>query len=235
MGKFKNKYRSESNRWQYWDYSEPGKYFLTICEINRNHIFGWVENNEMIFSEYGEIVKSEILNIPTYHKRIILDEWIVMPNHVHLLIELGDYGFDNGMANDMNDNDMGSDDMGAGDTVDEIHEFHLREFHLREFHLPRPQRPQPQRPWWHIPNHIPTPDELKQYRKQRRKMIIPKIMGKMKMLTSKQINILRNTPGRKNWQHDYHDHVIRDHPAYIRIKNYIINNPRNWDEDGFNR
>jgi REP element-mobilizing transposase RayT len=48
------------------------------------------------------------------------------------------------------------------------------------------------------------------------------------MLTSKQINILRNTPGKTNWQRDYYDHVIQNHNSYIRIKQYIIDNPKNY-------
>ena len=65
-------------------------------------------------------------------------------------------------------------------------------------------------------------------------MLIPKILGKFKMQTSKQINILRNTPGETNWQSNYHDHIIRNNDEYKRIKHYIINNPEEWDNDKFN-
>lgn len=58
-------------------------------------------------------------------------------------------------------------------------------------------------------------------------------MGKLKMRTSKQINIIQNTPGRKNWQPNYHDHIIRDERSYMNIKNYIRNNPKKWNEDKF--
>jgi len=78
-----------------------------------------------------------------------------------------------------------------------------------------------------------TTDEIKQYRKLRRNMVLIKILGKFQQQTSKQINIIRNTPGNKNWQRDFYDHVIRDNNAYQRIKNYIINNPQKWDDDKF--
>ena len=78
-----------------------------------------------------------------------------------------------------------------------------------------------------------TPTYIKQYRKLRRKMLIPIILGKLQQQTSKQINILHNTPGTKNWQADYHDHIIRTSADYIRINNYIINNPLNWSNDVF--
>lgn len=65
-------------------------------------------------------------------------------------------------------------------------------------------------------------------------MIIPKILGKFQMLTSRQINIMRNTPGKKNWQRDYHDHVIRHEESFQRIKKYIVENPTKWKDDIFN-
>ena len=64
-------------------------------------------------------------------------------------------------------------------------------------------------------------------------MIIPMVIGKMKMRTSKNINLLRNTPGTKNWQRDFHDHLIRNDEEYYRIKKYIRNNPVNWNNEKF--
>ena len=75
------------------------------------------------------------------------------------------------------------------------------------------------------PNQPPSIAEIKQYRALRRRMLIPEILGKFQMLTSEKMNILRNTSGRKNWQHDYNDHVIRNQEEYERIDRYIINNP----------
>lgn len=197
MKKFKNKYRIEPNRWQFWDYSAPASYFITICISLRQCILGEIINSNMVLSEYGNIVETEIKKIPEYHKRALLDEWVIMPNHIHCIITLGDYNFENGISV-VGD---GRDD-GDGGNVEKIHEFSL--------------------------------DEIKQYRKQRRKMIIPKLTGKFKQQTSKQINILRNTPGERNWQASYHDHVIRNDEEYQRIKNYIINNPAKWNDDKFN-
>lgn len=42
----------------------------------------------MYLSDYGKIVKNEILKLPEYHKRIVLDEWVIMPNHIHMIIIL---------------------------------------------------------------------------------------------------------------------------------------------------
>jgi len=190
MTLYKNKYRVESQRWQMWDYSKPASYFITMCSHNRIHSFGEVVNQKMVLSDIGKIVANEFALMPSYHCRIILDEWIIMPNHVHFVITLGDYNFDN----------LG----GAG--IERIH----------EFALPSPT------------NHQL---DAKSYRKARRKMIIPKIIGKFKMKTSKQINLLRNSVKTPNWQADYHDHIIRNQRAYSNIINYIINNPIVWEQD----
>ena len=155
----------------------------------------------MKLSDAGIIVSDYFVEIPTYHKRIVLDEWVIMPNHFHCIITLGDYGFDNGIS-------VGGDDDGGGDGVDKIHEFYLQ-------------------------TKNPTETQIKQYRKLRRKMLIPKIMGKFKMQTSKQINIINNTVGNKTWQLDYNDHVIRNNNEHQHIKQYIKNNPLNWKEDTF--
>lgn len=179
MTLFKNKYRIESNRWQFWDYSAPGKYFITICINNRLPILGQVAGNQMVLSESGEIVKNEIEKMPQYHPRIILDEWVVMPNHIHLLIELGAYNYDNGAGNRL-------DRTTADETVEKIHDF-----------SPPTPISVSQPAWWCNPDYQPTTGEIKQYRKMRRNMIIPKILGKLQMITSKNINLLQNTPGQK--------------------------------------
>jgi putative transposase len=58
-------------------------------------------------------------------------------------------------------------------------------------------------------------------------------MRALKTFSSRKINELRDTKGVSNWQERFHDHIIRDEIEYNRIKNYIINNPKNWSEDCF--
>ncbi|WP_281239575.1 transposase [Flavobacterium praedii] len=55
----------------------------------------------------------------------------------------------------------------------------------------------------------------------------------LKTFSSRRINEMRDTKGVSNWQERFHDHIIRDEMEYNRIKNYIINNPKNWSEDCF--
>jgi len=84
--KFKNKYRIPSTRLPNWDYSWPGWYFVTICTEERECFFRDVINGKMKLSEIGEIVKEEWLKTPKIRKNVKLDEWIIMPNHLHGVI-----------------------------------------------------------------------------------------------------------------------------------------------------
>lgn len=65
-------------------------------------------------------------------------------------------------------------------------------------------------------------------------MLIPKIVGRFKMVSAKQINQLRKTPGIAVWQRNYWEHIIRDEQELFRIRHYIENNPLQWERDKLN-
>jgi REP element-mobilizing transposase RayT len=81
--KFKNKYRIESVRLRSWDYASPGWYFVTVCTKNKENFFGDVIAGEMYLSEVGRIVSEEWMKTAIIRSNILLDEWVVMPNHIH--------------------------------------------------------------------------------------------------------------------------------------------------------
>lgn len=94
----KNLHLNRSNRKVHYDYSTPGVYFITSDIQNPEKILGKIENAEIILTEYGEIVKNELIKLPEYNKRIILDEWVIIPKHIHIIIILRNYGLDNGIS-----------------------------------------------------------------------------------------------------------------------------------------
>jgi REP element-mobilizing transposase RayT len=83
---FKSRYRISTSRYPDWDYASPGIYFVTICTKSHQHYFGEVINGEMHLNKIGEIVKQGILETPQIRKNISLDSWVIMPNHIHLII-----------------------------------------------------------------------------------------------------------------------------------------------------
>lgn len=80
--------KRKQNRLTGYDYSQPGCYFVTICSRDREHLFGCVVGADVLIgphvqlSEVGAIVEQTISQIPS------VDKYIVMPNHVHILLRL---------------------------------------------------------------------------------------------------------------------------------------------------
>lgn len=57
------------------------------------------------------------------------------------------------------------------------------------------------------------------------------IIGSFKSACTKQINLLNKTQGFSIWQRNYYEHIIRNEKSLFKIRNYIINNPLNWELD----
>ena len=74
------------NRLKNFDYSSSGYYFVTICTKNKNNYFGEIKNNKMILNEYGNITKQCWENITKHFSNVELDEFQIMPNHIHGII-----------------------------------------------------------------------------------------------------------------------------------------------------
>ncbi|MFA6928668.1 MAG: transposase [Patescibacteria group bacterium] len=86
--KFKQKYTIKSARLEGYDYSKNGMYFVTICAKDREHYFGEVKNGKMILNDIGKIVQEELSQTPIIRQNVILDEQIIMPNHLHAILEI---------------------------------------------------------------------------------------------------------------------------------------------------
>jgi putative transposase len=82
--------KRRSIRLQGYDYSQAGAYFVTLCIQNRECLFGDIVNGEMRLNEAGRIVAEEWLKTAEIRDEIELDEWVVMPNHFHGILVIGD-------------------------------------------------------------------------------------------------------------------------------------------------
>jgi REP element-mobilizing transposase RayT len=93
MEKYNNKYRIPSNRLQGYDYGSNGCYFVTICTKNREHYFGEIvvetDNYPSLRkTSIGEIAEKFWLDIPNHFPFVILDQFVIMPNHIHGILIL---------------------------------------------------------------------------------------------------------------------------------------------------
>jgi REP element-mobilizing transposase RayT len=75
-----------------YDYAQAGAYFVTICAHNHARLFGAVVDGEMHVNDVGRIVKDEWLRTGTLRSyvRVLPQEFVVMPNHVHGIVWLLD-------------------------------------------------------------------------------------------------------------------------------------------------
>jgi REP element-mobilizing transposase RayT len=66
-----------------YNYSTPGAYFFTIVTISRQHLFGCIANDSMVLNDAGAAVTGAWRELPDRFPELELDEFVVMPNHVH--------------------------------------------------------------------------------------------------------------------------------------------------------
>ena len=78
-----------------YDYSTPGAYFVTICTKERRPVLSHIAVGttigrppEVQLSTLGHVVEDAILQIPVRYEGTVLDQYVVMPNHVHLLLQI---------------------------------------------------------------------------------------------------------------------------------------------------
>jgi putative transposase len=162
-----------------YNYTQPGAYFVTICTHERECLFGEVKNALCTLTSEGQIVERCWLEIPRHRPYVRLDEFIVMPNHIHCIIHILPP-------------EQSSPVVGTRLAVSE----NLSEGFAR-----------------------PVPGSLS------------RIIGSFKSAASREINTLSNTQGRPLWQTRFHDRIIRDEEELSRIREYIINNPAQWEDD----
>lgn len=204
MTKFQNKYRVESHRKPNWDYSADAYYFLTMVTQHRECNLGEIVSAEMILSDFGKIVETEWFKSFEIRDELILHESIIMPNHLHAIVEI---------RNEMN---------GIGGNTGDSH---------GRVNLP-------------IAPEIPINPELLLTIKRNPPVRLPKsissfIAGFKSAVNTKiddyidehNLSIPKYNRNNHFFQPNYHDHIIRNLIEYDAIKNYIVNNPKNWKSD----
>lgn len=75
-------------RVQWHDYNS-GIYFVTICSYEKRHIFGRIVDGTMILSDFGKIVERCIANISNHSESTEVWNFVVMPNHIHIILYVG--------------------------------------------------------------------------------------------------------------------------------------------------
>lgn len=227
MDKFQNKYRIQSHRMPNWDYSGNGIYFITLVTQNRDCNLGKINNGKIIFSDFGKIVHDEWLKSFEIRNELFLDEYIIMPNHLHAIVLLKKNG----------NNETKIDESYGGRCANDSHGSHgscgSHGSHVETYGRASLQS--------NTTNKSPQKTEKPQF--ARKPKSISSFIGGFKSAVNSKIddyidecnlNIPKYNRNNHFFQPNYHDHIIRNNAEYERIKNYIINNPLKWEEDKFN-
>ncbi|TWU30933.1 Transposase IS200 like protein [Candidatus Brocadiaceae bacterium S225] len=82
----KLKHGRRSIRLKGYDYSQAGAYFVTVCVQGRRCLLGNVDDNGVVLSTIGAFVYQCLGQIPDRFETVELDEFVIMPNHVHAIL-----------------------------------------------------------------------------------------------------------------------------------------------------
>ena len=69
-----------------YNYALEGYYFITICTKEKNHFFGEIIEEKMQYNRIGRIANNSIERIEEIYKTIKLDKYVIMPNHIHMIL-----------------------------------------------------------------------------------------------------------------------------------------------------
>jgi len=159
------------------NYSLPGYYFVTICVKDRNFLFGHVKDGIMQLNELGITARQCWLDIPKHFPNIIVDEFIIMPNHIHGILHIFDV------------------------------------------------------PIVGVQNFEPLHNDRNGFNQYQH--IIPKSLGSI--IRGFKIGVTKwwrnNGYDGCLWQRNYYEHIIRNDKSLEQIRQYIKENPWNWDND----
>jgi REP element-mobilizing transposase RayT len=232
----------------HWDYSGNGIYFITFVTQHRDYILGNIRDGKMILSDFGKIVDEEWHKSFQIRKELFLDEYIIMPNHLHAIVVLN---IDtNGLNVDTNGRSYPIDNDNAFISNNGIIGNNVSvpvETHGRASLQPPPQQSQQQdktnnekiynQP--QITRNIPIrkPKSLSSFVAGFKSAVNSKIddwidlYGFPDIFDTHDRSYQKYNKQNSFFQPNYHDHIIRNPQEYNRIKNYIINNPIQWEND----
>jgi putative transposase len=154
-----------------YDYRQSGAYAVTICVHERRLALGRIEDGTVRLHPFGRIAQERWLAIPQHHPIVVLDEFIVMPNHIHGILFI---------------------ENESPPTIEE-------EIELRRFGKPQSGS-------------------------------LGTVIGSFKSGVTKRIGEARGCKT-EVWQQKFWDHIIRDEHDLHNQREYIFNNPANWEDD----
>lgn len=213
-----DKYRVGSIRKKGHDYTSPGVYFITITTDAKINWFGSIKKGKMRLSPIGEIVREEWLKSEIVRENIQLDEWIIIPNHIHGIIII-------------NERSVETARWAVSSTIkNKTVSPNIKDKAVSPINKDKAISP-------HIKNkvvssNINNNDHNIKINDNRYRTIalkpnsIGSIIGQFKSICTKRI---RNKGFKYfKWQNRYYDHIVKNEKELNKIRFYIKTNPIRW-------
>ncbi len=215
------KHHRGSIRLRGYDYTSAGAYFVTIVTHDRECTF-----DNIVFRR---VVEYNWQQIPRHFPNVELDEWVVMPNHIHGIIII---------VNDERNDARRGEALPQG--VSKRTPIAISENDSNQ-NLERgnasPQQ-SPERVAKRTPIAISENDSNQNLERGNASPLhgvergsLGAIVGNFKSITTRRINKIRHSRGISIWQRNYYEHIVRDEHDFNRIRAYIIANPAQWTTD----
>ncbi|CAM3692677.1 transposase [Flavobacterium chungbukense] len=205
---YKDSFKLDSNRLKNWDYSSEAVYFVTIVTQNRECLFGNIEEQKMILNENGKIIEKELLRSIKIRKNWFFHNWIIMPNHIHLLIKIQ-------TPIESLSTNVAETHCGALLKFQSEEKTGINTTHIVETHRSAS-----------TPSISTTVNNISESKFSRKSNSISSFVAIFKSITTKQINGTASI-----WQTNYHDHIVRNYKTFVKIYDYIKCNPISWETD----
>jgi putative transposase len=228
---FRNKFRNESFRLDGHDYSADSTYFITICTLLEIPYFGNISGGKMILSESGQIASKLWHELPEHFSFVSLDEFVVMPNHVHgiIIIESAPPVRTLHATSQEKQSQIAKGTLHAT-SQEQQSPIAVRTLHatshqtiaggtLHATSLQSPPSEQPTMPLQKTKNEFmssisPKPGSLST------------VIRSYKSAVSKNAHLIDHD---FSWHPRYYERIIRSNVELNHVRDYIINNPAKWD------
>ncbi|PIS27922.1 MAG: transposase [Candidatus Marinimicrobia bacterium CG08_land_8_20_14_0_20_45_22] len=216
MTLFKDKYRVESTRLDGFDYSGIGSYFVTIVTHGRECLFGDFIDGKMILNDAGKIVRQCWLEIPNHFPYASLDEFVIMPDHVHGIIVLG-----------VDPIPVETPDPGVSGKNSRVIDPGCANFHATNVETPKLGVSYTN---YRVPGKETPRLGVSTEKTKTKHATIGVIINQFKRICTITI---RKQNSDFAWQSRFYDHIIRNDDELGHIREYILDNPQNWQTDAY--
>ena len=204
-----------------WHNYNGADYFVTICTGDRINYFGSIVDGKTQLTAVGEYAKQCIEKIGVIYKNVQVPLYVIMPNHIHLII----------IINDNNAEPTPSVGLSYGSRNNADTRLPHCDSPTTHCDSPTAHRDSPTSSY--DSNNIEKTQEEINLEMQRRAKCCGRLSHIIGQFKSAVVRYTKLNDISFEWQARYHDHIVRNQEEMNNIANYIEQNPAKWETDCF--